>query len=223
MLDDNDIQNYLDTIKKSQIPEQRVPDDTVSKTSNTVAIDPSCDIRGIERMQFGNNVVIQNDCWLNIAFNNPHGGPMIIIEDGCNIGRRCIISAANKIHIGKHVLFAPNVFVADTHHEYQKLDIPIMHQGITTYSDQIYIGDESWIGINAVIMGNVRIGRHCVIGANAVVTKDIPDYCVAVGNPVTVVKMYDVKTEKWIRIKDKTEMEKYLEIRQDAVVNKGDN
>ena len=50
------------------------------------------------------------------------------------------------------------------------------------------IGDGSYIGINAVIVGNVRIGKHCVIGANSVVTKDVPDYCVAVGSPARVIK-----------------------------------
>lgn len=50
------------------------------------------------------------------------------------------------------------------------------------------IGDDSYIGINAVIVGNIKIGRHCVIGANSVVTKDVPDYCVAVGSPAKVIK-----------------------------------
>lgn len=163
---------------------------------NKVFIDPTCDIRGIERIRFGKNAVIQRGCWLNIAFNNPAPGPMIVINEGTNIGRRCIISAANKIIIGMNVLIAPNVFIADTHHEYQKLGIPIMHQGITTHSDQITIGDETWIGINTVIMGNVKVGKHCVIGANSVVNKDIPDYCAAVGNPAKVVKVFDVKTEQ---------------------------
>lgn len=50
------------------------------------------------------------------------------------------------------------------------------------------IRDGSYIGINVVIVGNVKIGKHCVIGANSVVTKDVPDYCVAVGSPAKVIK-----------------------------------
>lgn len=49
-------------------------------------------------------------------------------------------------------------------------------------------GNGVYIGINAVIVGNVKIGKHCVIGANSVVTKDVPDYCVAVGSPAKVIK-----------------------------------
>lgn len=58
----------------------------------------------------------------------------------------------------------------------------------------VTIGDGSYIGINSVIVGNVKIGKHCVIGANSVVTKDVPSYCVAVGSPARVIKSL-VKTK----------------------------
>jgi len=219
MLDDMDIQKYLALINKSRTEHSNVQSEASpgrSISSGKITIDPTCDIRGIERMRFGKNVVIQKDCWLNIAFNNPAPGPMIVIDEGTNIGRRCTLSAANKISIGKFVLIAPNVFIADTHHEYQKLGIPIMHQGITTYTDQVTIGDESWVGINAVIMGNVTIGKHCVIGANDVVTKDIPDFCVAVGNPSKIIRRLDVKSGKWVRCSEKTYHDQYLADRHEC-------
>ena len=218
MLDDKDIQKYLEKIKISKAENQNVQREVSSNrsiSSSIVMIDPTCDIRGIERMSFGKNVVIQKDCWLNIAFHNPAPSPMIVIDEGTNIGRRCTLSAANRIFIGKFVLIAPNVFIADTQHEYQKLGIPIMHQGITTHNDRVTIGDETWIGINAVIMGNVAVGKHCVIGANAVVTKDVPDYCVAVGNPAKVVKTFDVKTRQWVKVEKKTDLDKYLAARRE--------
>jgi acetyltransferase-like isoleucine patch superfamily enzyme len=213
MLNDTDIQKYLALINKSKAENQKAQRAVSANgpiSLNNLSIDPTCDIRGIERIKLGKGVVIQQDCWLNIAFNNPAPGPMIIIDEGTNIGRRCIISAANRIMIGKFVLIAPNVFIADTHHEYQKLGIPIMHQGITTHTDQVTIGDETWVGINAVIMGNVTIGKHCVLGANAVVTKDVPDYCVAVGNPAKVIKMFDVRNGQWVRVDGKADLDKYL-------------
>jgi acetyltransferase-like isoleucine patch superfamily enzyme len=220
MLDDTDIQKYLALISKSKSENRNVQhqdDSNIGISSSKVAIDPTCDIRGIERMRFGKNVVIQKDCWLNIAYNNPAPGPMISIDEGTNIGRRCTISAANKISIGKFVLFAPNVFIADTHHQYQKIGIPIMHQGITTHDDQIMIGDEAWIGINTVIMGNVKVGKHCVIGANSVVNRDIPDHCVAVGNPAKVVKMFDLKTGQWIKVNGKADLARHLAARSDLL------
>jgi abequosyltransferase len=221
MLDDTDIQNCLEKIRTARAENRNAPRGVNFNNaipSSNVLIDPTCDIRGIERMRFGKGVVIQKDCWLNIAFQIPVNGPMIVIDEGTNIGRRCTISAANRISIGKHVLIAPNVFIADTHHEYQKLGIPIMYQGITTHHDQVTIGDEAWIGINAVIMGNVKVGKHSVIGANSVVTKDVPDYCVAVGNPAKVVKTFDVKTAQWVKVRDEVDLDKCLAARCERFV-----
>ena len=64
----------------------------------------------------------------------------------------------------------------------------------------VCIGDDTWLGTNTVIAGTVRIGRHCVIGANSVVTEDIPDFCVAAGNPCKVIKKYNSCTKSWERI-----------------------
>lgn len=61
----------------------------------------------------------------------------------------------------------------------------------------VSIGDETWIGTGVVIAGTVTIGKHCVIGANSVVTKDIPDYCVAAGNPCKIIKRYSFETKQW--------------------------
>ena len=63
-----------------------------------------------------------------------------------------------------------------------------MDQGIVQKGQKVFIGEGSYIGINAVIVGNIKIGKHCVIGANSVVTKNVPDYCVAVGSPAKVIK-----------------------------------
>jgi serine acetyltransferase len=68
-------------------------------------------------------------------------------------------------------------------------------------------------GINTVIMGNVTIGKHCVIGTNSLVNKDIPDYCVAAGNPAKIVKMHDVKTGQWVKIAGKAGLDSYLAAR----------
>jgi len=215
MIDQNDIRKYLSMIEKLKIRKNDHKLDQSFKRENPIVvgnyfIDPSCDIRGIKKMRLGNKVVIQRECWLNVAFDNKASEFMIEIGEGSDIGRRCTISAANRIIIGKNVLLAPNVFIADTNHEYRHTDIPIMHQGITTHEDQVIIGDETWIGINSVIMGNVTIGKHCVIGANAVVNEDIPDYCVAVGNPCMIVKIFDFETQSWKKVRDGQELRQII-------------
>lgn len=164
-----------------------------------IYINEITDIRHPERISFGDNVMIQKDCWLNIAYLNPHDQPMIVIGEGSNIGRRTTISAANRIVIGKNVLIAPNVYISDTDHEYRDPDTPIIFQGITTHDNQILIDDGAWIGQNAVIIGNLRIGKNAVVGANTVVTCDVPDNAVVVGNPTRMVKKFDRQTQKWVK------------------------
>lgn len=119
-------------------------------------------------------------------------GGTVRIGQGSEVGERCRISIANSLNIGKKVLLSPNVYITDCDHEYRNLEVPVIDQGIVQKGQTVTIGDGSYIGINAVIVGNVKIGKHCVIGANAVVTKDVPDYCVAVGSPVTVIKKISV-------------------------------
>lgn len=217
MIEDKDIQKYLSIIEKSKPDEGKVTTEgviTESRSENNYQIDPSSDIRGIQKMRIGNGVTIQKDCWLNIAFDNPQTQYLIEIGDGTNIGRRCTISAANKIVIGKNVLLGPGVFIADTSHEYRHVAIPIIKQGITTSEDEIHIGDETWIGTNSVLVGNIRIGKHCVIGANTFINQDIPDYCVAVGNPLRIVKVFDLESGRWVKTADQPEINKYLSMRE---------
>lgn len=79
------------------------------------------------------------------------------------------------------------------------MDVPVIDQGIVQKGQKVSIGEGSYIGINAVIVGNVKIGKHCVIGANSIVNKDIPDFCVAVGCPVKIIKRYN--ENGWCRFK----------------------
>lgn len=120
------------------------------------------------------------------------GGGTVRIGAGSEIGERCRISIANSLNIGEKVLLSPNVYITDCDHEYRNISVPIIDQGIVQKGQTVSIGEGSYIGINAVIVGNVNIGKHCVIGANSVVTKDVPDYCVAVGSPAVVIKEMEI-------------------------------
>lgn len=124
----------------------------------------------------------------------------INVGEGTEIGTRTRISVANELCIGKNVLISPDVYITDCDHEYRDINIPIMQQGIVTAKNKVVIGDDSYIGIHSVIVGDVKIGKHCIIGANSVVTKDVPNYCVAVGIPAKVIKMYDFSVKNWVNI-----------------------
>jgi len=90
-----------------------------------------------------------------------------------------------KVVIGSNVLIAPRVSIIATMHNFKDKDVLVRDQGVR-YAD-VVIGDDVWIGSGAIIMPGVKIEKGAVIGANAVVTKDIPEYCVAIGIPAKIV------------------------------------
>ena len=94
-------------------------------------------------------------------------------------------------------MIADKVYISDNLHEYTNVCIPIIEQPIIQKKN-VSIGSGSWIGENVCIIG-ATIGKHCVIGANSVVTHDIPDFSVAVGSPAKIIKRYDFSQNKWVR------------------------
>jgi len=83
-------------------------------------------------------------------------------------------------------------------HSYQDITIPIHKQGVSR--QEITVEDEVWIGANCVVVAGVTIGKHSVIAAGSVVTKDVPPYSVVVGNPGRVIKQYSFDSNKWENI-----------------------
>lgn len=120
---------------------------------------------------------------------------LLQIGEGSSIGRFNHFYATRRVVLGAHVLTANGVYISDNLHGYQDVTTPILRQPIRQ-NGMVEIGDGSWIGHNACILG-VRIGRHCVVGANAVVTRDLPDYSVAVGAPAIIIRRYDPDTGAW--------------------------
>lgn len=169
-----------------------------------------------EGMYIGENVLIQKDSLFQIPYNNVESKPRIVIENGCNIGTKCTISAANRIVIKRECIIAANVYISDYNHKYENIGIPIMYQGISSFENEVVIGEGTLIANNCVIEGNVKIGRGCTIEANSLVNSDIPDYCVAVGNPAKVIKTFNFETGKWVKIKDSDELISVLKEREKA-------
>ena len=102
------------------------------------------------------------------------------------IGESCILRGQGGITIGDDVYLGTLVQILAVNHVFYDTTRPISMQGITAQG--ISIGDGSWIGSGAIILDGVRIGRNVVVGAGAVVTRDVPDYCIAVGNPARVIR-----------------------------------
>ena len=119
----------------------------------------------------------------------------LVFEEGCIIGHFNHIYATKRIVLHKNVLTADKVYISDNLHGYEDINIPIKQQPIIQ-KGTVEIGEGSWLGENVCVLG-AHIGKHCIIGANSVVTKDIPDYSVAVGVPARVIKRYDPEKKQW--------------------------
>jgi abequosyltransferase len=167
-----------------------------------VSIHHSCEIRRpfCSRIKIGDSVYIAADSWLNIPEFVPGAPPAIILESGCKIGRRCMISAKRSVHLGSDVMLGPSVVITDHSHQFSNPDSPIHAQGLTE-GGRVYIGKNCWLGHGAAIIctaGELVVGRNSVVGANAVVTRSVPPFSVVAGSPARVVKRYAPEVGKWV-------------------------
>ena len=128
-------------------------------------IGPGYDLDPILRgVVLGDNVVIGRRAWLDISKYTKGG--QIIIGDGTQIGRNVVISACKKVIIGRKCLISYNVSIMDHDHNVLNPDIPPLEGGITE-GKEIVIEDECFIGAHSFILKGVRLGKHCVVGANS--------------------------------------------------------
>ncbi len=114
--------------------------------------------------------------------------PVVRIGDRCLIGKGSGIVGHFSIDIGNDVWTGHHVYITDQNHGYEDVERPISLQ--TMPERAVSIGDGSWIGYGAVVLPGARIGKHVTIGANSVVTGEIPDFSVAVGSPAKVIRRY---------------------------------
>ena len=130
------------------------------------------------RFWLGRKSVVESYCCINNAVGD------VTIGDYTRIGIHCTV--IGPVCIGDHVNLAQGITVTALNHNYADSSRKIDEQGIST--KPVVIGDDVWIGANAVILPGVTIGRHVVVAAGAVVTKDIPDYSLVAGIPAKVIK-----------------------------------
>ena len=132
-------------------------------------------------MEIGNNCTILH--YAMIALTKPH--PKLIIGDNVVVGRFSMLTCKNLIKIGNDVLIGSFVQIIDTDHG---MGARTSMRTQEAQIGEVVIGDDVWIGAGAKILRNVHIGNGAVIGANAVVTEDIPQYAIAAGVPARVIR-----------------------------------
>lgn len=154
-------------------------------------------IDGESGISIGQDTFFQRGSWLYCCGVDGRQASLSVGRE-CVFGYNNYITSVGNVVIGDHVLTANNVYISDNVHSYENVNIPIIKQPVK-FKRSVEIGDGCWIGENVCIIG-ARIGKNSVIGANAVVTSDVPDYSVAVGIPAKVIKKFDANLNRWVFI-----------------------
>ncbi|WP_320150901.1 acyltransferase [uncultured Tolumonas sp.] len=162
---------------------------------------PPLMFRYTEYAKIGENVIIRGGARIELIKKNKNK-PELIIGNDVNIEQNVHIICGNKIIIGDKVSITGNVAIVDVEHPYDDISSSIKIGDRVQYDgNYVEIGNGSFIGFGSVILPNVKIGKYAVIGANSVVNVNVPDFSVAAGNPIKIIKIYDHNEEKWIKVK----------------------
>ncbi|MBL6657919.1 MAG: acyltransferase [Flavobacteriales bacterium] len=155
-------------------------------------------VNGAKYISIESEVYIKPNSWLLALDDDASTNEKLSIGSKTYIGRNVHIVAIKGVHISSDVLISDNVYLADNYHHFENGNKPYKDQGVG-FKKEVLIGQGSWLGENVCVLSS-HIGKQCIIGANSVVTKDIPDYSMAVGTPAKVIKKFDYTTNCWIEV-----------------------
>lgn len=151
-----------------------------ARCGKNISVSQGCHIRDFNKIALGNNITFGLNSQIYSAGN---GNERIEIGDNVSLNSNVMINAdiGGCIRIGNNVLIGPNVVLRASNHKYSDLNTPIRQQGHKP--GYIIIEDDVWIGANAVVLPGVKIGKGAIVGAGAVVTKDVKTYSIVGGVP----------------------------------------
>jgi acetyltransferase-like isoleucine patch superfamily enzyme len=137
------------------------------------------------RLEVGEHALLEPHVWITAP-----GEARVRIGGGTYLNIAVMVAAVELVEIGEHCMFANGCFVTDGSHRFDDPDTPVPWQGFTT-KGPTRVGDNVWCGANVVITSGVTVGERCVIGANSVVTEDLPPRSIAAGAPARVLRTVD--------------------------------
>jgi acetyltransferase-like isoleucine patch superfamily enzyme len=129
----------------------------------------------------GNNVIVSRNSVIQ-----GKTGP-IFIDENTDIGCNAVLSSSSGIYIGRSVMIAGNCYIGGGRYRHDRLDVPMMEQGLIS-KGPVSIGDDVWLGAGVIVLDGVSIGKGCILGAGSVVTRNIPPHTVAAGIPARVIR-----------------------------------
>ncbi|MDQ6481886.1 DapH/DapD/GlmU-related protein [Dyadobacter sp. LHD-138] len=162
-------------------------------------------IKGKKRVKIGENFTCGIGLRLDCLKTDTNIEPQLIIGSGVEINDYVHIGCTNHVLIGNNVLIASKVFITDHNHGIYSgesiQDSPLsLPKSRIIAGSPVHIEENVWIGEMVTILPGVRIGKGSIIGANSVVSKNIPPYSIAVGIPAKVIKYFNFESEKWISL-----------------------
>jgi acetyltransferase-like isoleucine patch superfamily enzyme len=157
---------------------------------------PPIFISNIHKVFIGSRVRIYPKARIEVL-----GEGKITVEDNVSIGQSLHLISAKSVFIGRDTTISANVFISDVDHVYSDIDVHIMKQDLSLKDTRI--GPNCFLGYGCVILPGTTLGKQNIVGANAVVKGDFPDYCVIVGSPARIVKRYNSATGFWDRTDSK--------------------
>jgi acetyltransferase-like isoleucine patch superfamily enzyme len=137
------------------------------------------------RLELGRDVLLEPGVWLTAP-----APARIRIGQGTFLNLGVMVAAMELVEIGAHCMLANGCFVTDANHRFDDPEKPVPWQGFTS-KGPTRIGDNVWLGANVVVTSGVTIGERCVVGANSVVTADLPPFSIAAGAPARVLRTID--------------------------------
>lgn len=157
------------------------------KFGKNSVIGPGYDFLGIRLngVKIGDKVVISKNAQIGLIGNDSNN--QILIGDNTEIGRNFVCMSNKGITVGKKCMISYNVSMLDYEHDFYNPKVSPIDAGLTK-SESIAIEDDCFIGSHSFIMKGVKLGKHCVVCANSVVTRSFPEYSVVAGNPAKIIK-----------------------------------
>lgn len=161
--------------------------------------------RGKFRLKFAEGLTTGHHCRFDLIGEEDDNSIKLIIGKNCKLGDNVHIVANEKVIIGDNCLMASKIFISDTSHgDYTNTtidsspDVPPDERPL--YMKPVSIGNKVWIGENVCILLGVSIGNGCIIAANSVVNRDVPNNCMVAGCPAKVIKRWDAELKIWVKI-----------------------